>query len=161
MASETADDRSVPKLRLIAVTNPAQALGLAVNHLMSKPAFAKLAFGDWSRILAGQINRGHYRFAVDDKNRVKGMVGWGLTSRDKAEDWVHGRRPLSYEDCTAGDCAVLNAWSADDNDVHRFLLSEVRNFDVPCDAIYFKRHYPDGRTRPVRLALQRKPKPQP
>ena len=38
---------------------PAVALGLAVNHLMTKPAFAQLSFGDWSRILVGQINRKH------------------------------------------------------------------------------------------------------
>jgi hypothetical protein len=39
--------------------NPYIALGLAVNHLMTKPAFANLRFGDWSRILTGQINRKH------------------------------------------------------------------------------------------------------
>jgi hypothetical protein len=32
---------------------------------MTKQAFATLRFGDWSRILVGQINRKHYYFAVD------------------------------------------------------------------------------------------------
>ena len=43
------------------------ALGLAVSHLMTKPAFANLRFGDWSRVLVGQINRKHYAFVVDDR----------------------------------------------------------------------------------------------
>ena len=46
------------------------ALGLAVDHLMSKPAFASLPFGEWSRVLVGQINRGHYVFAVDSDKRI-------------------------------------------------------------------------------------------
>ena len=32
---------------------------------MTKPAFARQRFGDWSRILVGQINRKHYYLAVD------------------------------------------------------------------------------------------------
>src|SRR5262249_35047845 len=42
-------------LKLFRPQNPYIALGLAVNHLMTKPAFANLRFGDWSRILTGQI----------------------------------------------------------------------------------------------------------
>jgi hypothetical protein len=38
-------------LRVFRPKNPYVALGLAVNHLMTKPAFANLRFGDWSRIL--------------------------------------------------------------------------------------------------------------
>ena len=56
---------------------PAVPLGLAVNHLMTKPAFAGCAFGEWSRILAGQINRGHYCFVVDRKI-ILGFAGWAL-----------------------------------------------------------------------------------
>ena len=43
-------------LKVFRPQNPYVALGLAVNHLMTKPAFANLRFGDWSRILTGQIN---------------------------------------------------------------------------------------------------------
>ena len=53
--------------------NPATALGLAVSHLMTKPAFANLRFGDWSRILVGQINRGHYRLVIDGNNEMQGL----------------------------------------------------------------------------------------
>ena len=60
-----------PSLRLFRPQNPYVALGLAANHLMTKPAFANLRFGDWSRILVGQINRKHYCFAVAGNNQIR------------------------------------------------------------------------------------------
>jgi hemolysin-activating ACP:hemolysin acyltransferase len=142
---------SKPAYKLYRPNNPAMALGLAVNHLMGKPAFFNLKFGDWSRILVGQINRGHYCFAVDDKNRIQGFAGWALTSRDKAEAWVEGRRPLSYEDSVAGECLVFNAWSANNFRVHRFMVDEARKLIRDKETLYFKRYYKDGTSRPVRL----------
>ena len=52
-------DATAPALRIVKPANAAAALGLAVSHLMVKPAFANLRFGDWSRVLTGQINRKH------------------------------------------------------------------------------------------------------
>ena len=74
-----------PELRVFRPDSPYVALGLAVNHLMTKPAFAALRFGEWSRILVGQINRKHYYFVVDAKNQVQGFLGWAITTKDKAE----------------------------------------------------------------------------
>ena len=91
-----------PDLKLFRPQSPFMALGLAVNHLMTKPAFAKLRFGDWSRILVGQINRKHYCFAVDSKNQIQGFMGWALTSKEKAEAWVEGRGALSFADNARG-----------------------------------------------------------
>ncbi|CAA2105058.1 hypothetical protein MBUL_03003 [Methylobacterium bullatum] len=142
-----------PALRLLRPDKPAMALGLAVSYLMQKPAFANLRFGEWSRILVGQINRGHYCFAIDEAGQVQGFVGWALTSRDKAEAWVEGRLALSYEDSRAGECLVFNAWSANSTRVHRFLVDEARKLISDKQTLYFKRHYPDGTTRPVRLSV--------
>ena len=36
-------------LRLFRPKQPIEALGLAVDHLLIKPAFASLPFGEWSR----------------------------------------------------------------------------------------------------------------
>jgi hemolysin-activating ACP:hemolysin acyltransferase len=144
---------SAPVLRLFRPANPALALGLAVSHLMTKPAFANLRFGDWSRILVGQINRGHYYFAIDGNNQIQGFVGWALTTKEKAEAWVEGRRPLTYEDSKEGDCLVFNAWSANTTRVHRFLVDEGRKIIKDKQIVYFKRHYKDGSTRPVRLTV--------
>jgi hemolysin-activating ACP:hemolysin acyltransferase len=142
-------------LRLFRPDHPLLALGLAVSHLMTKPAFADLRFGEWSRILVGQIRRGHYAFAVDSEGTVQGFVGWALATKDHAEAWLHGRARLSYEDSGAGDCVVFNAWSANSSRAHRFLLDEVRRLFGGMDTIYFKRRYKDGRLRPVRLTVNR------
>jgi hemolysin-activating ACP:hemolysin acyltransferase len=140
-------------LRIFKPASPTASLGLAVSHLMVKPAFANLKFGDWSRILVGQINRGHYCFALDGENQVQGFMGWAFADRDKAEAWVEGRRPLSFEDSKNGDCMVINAWSANSTRVTRFLLAEARRIGATKSAVYFKRHYKDGTTRPARVAV--------
>ena len=142
-----------PQLRLFRPPSAAAALGLAVSHLMTKPAFANLKFGDWSRVLTGQINRGHYCFVVDATNQVQGFMGWALATEDDAEDWVESRRPLTFEASKAGDCMVINAWSANNNAVTRFLLTEARRLARDKRTIYFKRHYKDGGTRPARVAV--------
>jgi hemolysin-activating ACP:hemolysin acyltransferase len=140
-------------LRIFKPASPTAALGLAVSHLMVKPAFANLKFGDWSRILVGQINRGHYCFAIDGENQVQGFMGWAFADKDKAEAWVEGRRALSFEDSKSGDCMVINAWSANSTRVTRFLLAELRRVGKDKTTVYFKRHYKDGTTRPARLAV--------
>jgi hemolysin-activating ACP:hemolysin acyltransferase len=140
-----------PRLRLIQIGNQYVALGLAVNHLMVQPAFSNLRFGDWSRILVGQINRRHYYFAIDEKNQIQGFLGWALTTRDKAEAWLAGRAALSYEDSRDGDCVIINAWSASSPEAGRLLRDAARRIGLGKQAVYFKRHYKDGTTRPIRL----------
>ena len=54
------------RYRLFRPDNPATALEMTVNHLM------------WSRLLVGQINRGHYRFVLDGKNRAVFFIGWSV-----------------------------------------------------------------------------------
>lgn len=142
-------------LRLFRPDHPVVALGLSVSHLMSKPAFAGLRFGEWSRILVGQIRRGHYAFAVDSDGTIQGFMGWALTTRIHAEAWVEGRAGLSYADSRAGDCVVFNAWSANSTRVHAFLLDEARKLCLGLDTVYFKRRYKDGRLKPVRLTVNR------
>jgi hemolysin-activating ACP:hemolysin acyltransferase len=157
MLQGVAEDRSAnevaPELRLFRPDSPYVALGLAVSHLMTKPAFAVLRFGDWSRILVGQINRKHYYFAVDRKNQVQGFMGWAATSKENAEAWVEGRRNFSFEESLSGDCLVFNAWAANSAKVNRFLLAAARKVMEGKDTVYFKRHYPDGSTRPGRLRV--------
>jgi hemolysin-activating ACP:hemolysin acyltransferase len=142
-----------PDLRLFRPESTSAALGLVVNHLMTKPAFARLRFGDWSRILVGQINRKHYAFVVDGKNQIQGFLGWALTSKEKAEAWVEGRGDFSYEESVEGDCLIFNAWSASSLAVNRFLVSQARKIMAGKEMVYFKRHYKDGSTRPARLRV--------
>jgi hemolysin-activating ACP:hemolysin acyltransferase len=108
---------------------------------MTKPAFANRRFGDWSRILVGQINRKHYCFAADSKNQIQGFMGWALTSQENAEAWVEGRGALSFADSLDGDCVVFNAWAANTGKVNRFLLGEARKVIDGKDTVYFKRFW--------------------
>jgi hemolysin-activating ACP:hemolysin acyltransferase len=141
------------ELKLFRPSSPTVALGLAVNYLMTKPAFAALRFGEWSRILVGQINRKHFTFAVDGSNRIQGFMGWAVTSRDKAEAWLEGRRALSFEDSLDGDCVIFNAWAASTPKVNLLLLREARTIIAGKSTVYFKRYYKDGRVRPTRLRV--------
>jgi hemolysin-activating ACP:hemolysin acyltransferase len=140
-------------LKAFRAQNPYVALGLAVSHLMTKPAFANLRFGDWSRILTGQINRRHYYFAVDGNNQIQGFMGWALASKEKAEAWVEGRGALSFGDSLDGDCMIFNTWAASTPEANRFLVSLAREIVDGKDTVYFKRHYKDGSTRPGRVRV--------
>jgi hemolysin-activating ACP:hemolysin acyltransferase len=142
-----------PALRVVRPDNAYAALGMAVSHLMTKPAFAQLRFGDWSRILVGQINRKHFMFALDAENKVRGFLGWALAPKDKAEAWVEGRGRLLFEDSLEGDCIVFNAFASDNAKVRRFLINEARKIAKGKDTLYFKRYYKDGTNRPVRLPV--------
>ncbi len=150
-ASPTRDDKG--SFRLSRPDDADRALGMAVNYLMMKPAFAALRFGSGSQVLAGQIDRGHFAFCVDSTGRVRGFVGWALTTRDKAEAWADDRAELGFADSFTGDCVVFDGWATDHDDVRRFLIDEVRRFIEHKSMLYWKRRYPDGRTRAVRLPV--------
>ncbi len=139
-------------LKTVTFENRAMALGLAVEHLMTKPAFARLPFGHWARILTGQIRRGHYFFVIA-QNRVVGFCGWALASEAEAEAWITGRPEAAQIRGDAGDCLVLNAWSADNPVAHAVLRDELRIRGRGIKALYAKRDYRDGRTRPLRMKL--------
>ena len=128
------------------------ALGLAVNYLMASPSFARQPFGHWSRVLAGQINRDHYLFAVEN-DKVVGFLGWSFAPKDKAEDWLTGRAGIPSNDSQAGEIMLINAWQADSRKVVHFLLDQARRIGQDCEMVYAKRFRPDGSFRPLRLAV--------
>lgn len=140
------------KVRLLTGINPAQALGFAVSYLMTKPAFAALPFGHWSRVLVGQINRGHYLIASDD-GRIVGFLGWALTTEEKGNQWLAGQGELAFEDSKAGEILLINAWAAETNAVTQVILERLRQIGRTQKMVYFKRFYPDGRVRPGRLSV--------
>ena len=133
--------------------DPAAALGLAVQYLSKKPAFARLQFGEWSQVLFYQVARGHFFFVVDQSRRIRGFLGWALTSRPLAEQWVEGRAGLRDDQCREGDCVIVNAFAAETGAANRFIVDAMRTRFANKRTLYFKRHYRDGRTRPTRLAV--------
>ena len=134
-------------------TSPAAALGLCVEYLSQKPAFAALPFGEWSQVLFHQVARGHYIFVIDGEQRIRGFLGWALTDRAFAEHWVGGQAGLRNESGDEGDCVIVNAWAADDAGANRFLRAAVVRLFADRRAVYYKRHYRDGRERPVKLIV--------
>jgi hemolysin-activating ACP:hemolysin acyltransferase len=134
-------------------TSPSSSVGLAVEYLSRKPAFARLPFGEWSQVLFHQVARGHYFFVVDRERRIRGFLGWALTNQRLAELWLEGRSGLKNDECLEGDCVIVNAWSADTTSVNGFIREAMRKLFADRHAIYFKRHYPDGRERPMRLLV--------
>lgn len=139
-------------LRLVTGLAPDVALGRAVARLMIHPAFAHAPFGHIARALTGQVNRGHYCFVCEGPRAV-GFVGWALATEALAEAWLVGDRSLSENEAARGDCLVLNIWQADTPEVSRFLVHDLARRLTGVRRLYAKRHYPDGRVRPVRIAL--------
>lgn len=153
MSTLSSQAAAQPELRIFRPGSPAAALGLAVSYLMTKPAFANLRFGDWSRILVGQINRKHYCFVVDGAGEVLGFMGWALATDEHARAWAEGHRALTFDDSRGGDCMVVNAFAADSTGVTRRLIEEARRIGNDKSAVYFKRHYKDRTTRASRVAV--------
>ena len=153
-AGRDADNGMVERngLRTLTFDNRAMALGLAVEHLMTKPAFGRLPFGHWGRILTGQIRRGHYFFVADSK-RIVGFCGWALASEAEAEAWMTGRPEAAHIVGDTGDCMVLNAWSADTPEAHQIVREELRIRGRGSRMLYAKRDYKDGRVRPLRMTV--------
>ena len=129
------------------------AFGRSVAYLMSKPVFAKAPFGHIARSLAGQVNRGHYAF-VYRENAIVGFVGWALANEVLAEAWLNGQRALSGTEAENGDCVLLNFWQAETPQVSQFIIVHMREVLTDVRRIYAKRHYADGRIRPIRLNLR-------
>ena len=152
MLDQHTHDCAATSLSLSADLPPSVAFGRACAHLMSRPAFARAPFGHVARSLAGQVNRGHYAFVMRGERTV-GFAGWALVAGPVAEAWLAGLRGFDDAEAGAGDCVVLNFWQADDPAATRFLVAELRA-RLPCARrAYAKRHYADGRIRPLRLDL--------
>ena len=120
---------------------------------MGKPAFARLGFGHWAGVLTGQINRDHY-FLVFDGSEVVGFAGWALADAAEAEAWLAGLPAALSEQGKDGTAVILNAWAADTPAANRRLLEEMRRVGAGRDAVYARRDYPDGRTRPVKMRIR-------
>ncbi len=144
-------------LRALQDPNPYAALGRAVSYLMTKPSFANLKFGFWSKTLTGQINRKHY-FLVSDGKKIVGFAGWAYVDEAGAKAWLADRADFASGDCVNGDCLVVNAWAADTLAINRFVQKELRKYAVGRKTIYAKRVYKDGRVRrwqiPITEALE-------
>ena len=143
-----------PTLRMARVRDPYRALGLFVSYLMSKPAYAHVRFNAWARVLAGQINRGHYVLVIEDPDRVVGALGWAFANEAGGQAWMQGRQNATG-DPNQGDCIIFNVWAADKPEANALLLDAARHAMRGKQQLFFHRMYPDGRARPVQLSVNR------
>lgn len=141
------------ELRFVTIADPTMALGLAVRFMLNEASYAKLPFGEWSHVLNGQIERGHYGFVVAANEEARGFVGWALADEALAEAWATAGSPLDSEQCRQGDCVIFNAWIARDAAVHRFMVETVRTFSVDKKTMYWRRPASDGGSRVVRVPV--------
>ncbi|MEO1198100.1 MAG: toxin-activating lysine-acyltransferase [Pseudomonadota bacterium] len=153
MAPQAATPSPSPKLHLAREKTPAAGIGHAAVYLMSDPVFSRLRFGQLTRLLTGQANRGHYLFVMDGP-RIVGFAGWALTSHDIAERWL--ANDLAHDiDGTDGPACTINIWKADTGPVNTAIVRGLRMSLPKQTTLYARRFYPDGTIRPVRLPVAR------
>ena len=140
--------------RVVRFRDPHAALGRAVMQLMGKPGFARLRFGSWSRILVGQINRGHY-FFLERGGQMVGFAGWSRSSEARADAWVAGEGDLSPQEALTGDCIIVNAWQSDDDAAQAEMVRQMRLIARDIRLVYGRRSYPDGRDRFIKMPMSR------
>ncbi len=141
------DDLPVGRLTAYRPGKRMLALGLAVDHLMSKPVFSSFAFGPWSQALALHINTDCYFLVADERRRVFGMAAWSIVSKEAADAWLdHDRTPESADRRETG-VVLMVVWSADNSNAHRLMWRAARQLFSGQQAMYFKRIYRNGRRR--------------
>ena len=134
---------------LATLDDPYRALGRAAALCARHPAFAGRPFGQWTRVLMGQVNRGDYRFVLKDRGLI-GFLGWVRTDAGGAERWLSDAPPEPVPD---GDHVILNALACDDPGALPFIARKAGTLVPAPFTLVAKRFYADGRVRPLRLPI--------
>ena len=140
-------------LRLVRPQDSTYALGLSVEVTARYAAFGNISLGEWLGVLSGQIERSHYYFVIDERNAVVGFVSWALAHESHALAWLERGKELYNENCSDGDCVILNAWIAESPEIQRFMIKHTKQELSGKRFIFAKRIYPQGRIRAVKLPV--------
>ena len=132
--------------------NPAVALGLSVTAMVRDAALANLRFGAISRMLIGQINRGHYLLAMKADSE-EGMVGWMPVRAEDAERWLDFDEDVPNAPDTETDAVALNIITYRNRRALDALVAGMKTEFAGFRHLYAKRVYADGRVRPVRMPI--------
>jgi hemolysin-activating ACP:hemolysin acyltransferase len=140
--------------RAIRDKNPFAACGRTVSYLMNVPNLARLPFGQMAKLIAGQINRGHYFFVVDRSSAICGYCGWTQAAHEQAEAWLERNVEVSGQDKADGPVCVINLWQASSPKANAVIIGALRTMLHPAtELVVAKRFYPDGTIRPVRIPI--------
>lgn len=88
-------------VQVVTLSNPALALGTALHFVARREPFASFRAADLVSTVNGQVQRGHYRFALEGA-RVLGYVGWALYDADVAARAAAGGHPPPTPAMTQG-----------------------------------------------------------
>lgn len=140
-----------PDLSVRTLASPMTALGVAAHFVARHAPFDSFPAGALMRTLSGEIDRGHYRLALEGR-RVVGYLGWALYTTATAERFAAtGRPPLDADEPGASVVWVLTAVSARP-DALLALYRAVRAAH-PGLLLMAMRHKPGGRRVVVRRRL--------
>ena len=81
-----------PGLTVRTLAGSMSALGVAAHYVSRHPPFDAFPAASLMRTLSGQIERQHYRVALDGQ-RVVGYLGWALYGRASAERFAATGKP--------------------------------------------------------------------
>lgn len=152
------DTNNLSELRIVRDSNAYAAVGRAAGMLMIYESFGQLPFGQIMKIIAGQINRGHYRFVLRGNEPV-GFFGWAYASKIGALKWLEENDESHVGDGVNGDYVIMNIWHARETSINAFAQRELLKVFEGKKTLYAKRRYADGRIRPVRVNIP-PPKPE-
>lgn len=156
-AASPTDTPPVSSYRATRDRNPFAACGRTVSYLMNVPNFARLPFGQLTKLIVGQINRGHYFFVVDPASAICGYCGWTQATHEEAETWLEKNVEVSGEHAKDGPVSVINIWQASSSGANAIIIGALRTMLHPAtELVVARRFYPDGTIRPVRLPISRK-----
>jgi hemolysin-activating ACP:hemolysin acyltransferase len=142
--------------RVLQDKNPFAACGRTIAYLMNVANFARMPFGNLSKLIVGQINRRHYFFMVDHAQQICGYCGWTQATHEQAERWLLDNVDITTENQMDGPVCVINIWQASTPHVNSAIVSALRQSINPASQlIVAKRFYRDGSIRPMRLPLLR------
>jgi hemolysin-activating ACP:hemolysin acyltransferase len=136
--------------------NPFAACGRTVSYLMNIPNLARLPFGQLTKLVVGQINRGHYFFVVDPSSVTCGYCGWTQATHAQADAWLEKNVEVASEHALDGPVCVINLWQASSAKANTVIIAALRTMLNPStELVVAKRFYPNGDIRPVRLPISR------
>lgn len=139
-------------LKAFRFSDQMKALGTICFFMAGTEPFAEFPMGHWVDTFWGFVRRDHYFFSMQD-DRIVGFTGWALASHDAAQDWVQGRRILSYEECLDGPCVLVMASHGLNSRIVRFYSHVIRATYADRETIFWKRPVRDG-VRIIRFNLQ-------
>lgn len=148
-------DKTEADSRITQLARNPYSLGLAARYLSEIDPFTRFEFGPTLSSLLHQINDGTH-LIVERNDRICGYLGWVRTTKDLAEDWLHGRGPLKK--VAQGDAVVVTIFHAEDS---RDILQMIKAAKTmaPGISVYWKRFYENDRAPSPRAVKIKRPRP--